>query len=410
MFNEPPTSLAPRWAVAYEPVEWEADDVDTMMSRRERQIARGPYQAAVPKFIADLPVEIDADTAAEASEAAVEIARFDAEVTQRLGAIGDHGEVSPLAAVLLRTESASSSQIEQITAGARSLAMASIGEKTGPNAALVATNTAAMQTAMALSARISAQSIIDVQTALLAKSAPKMTGAFRDRPVWIGGRGSTPHSATFVAPRHERVEDLIADLVAFAARADVAPFIQAALAHAQFETIHPFADGNGRVGRTLVHAMLRQAGVTRRMTVPVSSGLLASVEDYYTALMAYRRGDLVPIVAEFSAAAFRSVANGRALVDDLTGIHGSWLERIKARKDAVVWRALPVVIAQPAVTIAYVAAQTGVTLPAAERAVGQMVAAEVLSPVGNQKRNRVWTANEVVFALDEFAVRAGRRV
>lgn len=408
MSHETPLSAKP-WGVAYELLQWDIDGDGASMSRRERLAARGPYQAAVPPFIADLAVEVDAQVAAEAAEAAVEIARFDAEVADRLGAIGD-GEVTPLAAVLLRTESASSSQIEQITAGARSLAMASIGEKTGPNAALVATNATAMQTAMALADRISAQTIIDVHAALLAGSAPEMTGKFRSQPVWIGGRGSTPHSATFVAPRHERVDGLVTDLVAFAARTDVSPFVQAAVAHAQFETIHPFPDGNGRVGRTLVHAMLRQAGVTRRMTVPVSSGLLAHVEGYYEALMAYRRGDLSPIVSEFSSAAFRSVAHGRVLVKDLTDIHASWRGRVKARKDAVVWRALPVVIAQPAVTVGFVAERTGVTLPAAERAIGQMVEAGVLAPVGNQKRNRVWTANEIVGALDAFAVRVGRRV
>src|SRR6185437_8488263 len=121
-----------------------------------------------------------------------------------------------------------------------------------------------MQTAVALSDELTAQAIIEVHTALLDRTDPQHVGRFRQEPVWIGGRGSTPHTASFVAPRFERVPDLINDLIDFSRRTDVAPFTQAAVAHAQFETIHPFPDGNGRAGRALVHAMLRQAGITRR--------------------------------------------------------------------------------------------------------------------------------------------------
>src|SRR5689334_19719812 len=119
------------WAVGYEDVDWDQAPEATM-SRRELRRTRAPYRATVPPFIADLPVDLDADVASAAAEATAEVARFDGEMTHRLSAIGD-GEVSPLSAVLLRTESASSSQIEQITAGARALALASLGERAGPN-------------------------------------------------------------------------------------------------------------------------------------------------------------------------------------------------------------------------------------------------------------------------------------
>ncbi len=403
-----PTQAGNRpWAVGQEEVPWEVEPV-VAMSRRRFRATRGPYLASVPPNIADLPVDLDAEVSAEATEAAVEVARFDAELTQRLQAIGD-SELSPLPAVLLRTESAASSQIEQITAGARALALASLGERTGPNAGLVASNAAAMQTAVALSDEMTAQAIIDVHAALLERTDPDHVGRFRREAVWIGGSGSTPHAAAFVAPRFERVPDLIDDLIAFSRRTDVAPFTQAAVAHAQFETIHPFPDGNGRTGRALVHALLRNAGITRRLTVPVSSGLLANIDDYYSALTAYRGGDVNPIVREFSVAAFRSCANGRDLVEALTATHTSWLGRVRARRDAVVWRALPVVIAQPAVTVQYIADRTNVSIPAAQRAVDQMVQAEVLTPVGDQRRSRVWTANEILQSLDDFAARAGRR-
>lgn len=375
------------------------------MSRRERLRSRGPYTASVPPEIATLDIPVSREVAVEAAEAANALTRFDASMATVLGA----DEVSPLAAVLLRTESASSSQIEQITAGAKALAMVSIGQSGGVNASLVAANAAAMEKAVALSDRIDAATIIDVQAALLHRDDPVHRGAFRSEPVWIGARGSSPHSASFVAPRFERVPGLIDDLVAFAHRTDIEPFLQVALAHAQFETIHPFTDGNGRTGRALVQAMLRAAGMTQRITVPVSAGLLSHVEGYYEALTAYRAGDLDPIVTSFAAAAFAAIGNGEALVGELAAIREDWDGRVRARSGAAVWRALPRVVSQPAVTVNHLADSLGVSKPTAQTAIDHMVAAGVLVSVNGFRRNRVWVAAEVIKALDDFAERAGRR-
>lgn len=375
------------------------------MSRREALRSRGPYTASVPPEIAGLGVDVSRGVATEAAEAANALTRFDASMASALG--GE--EVSPLAAVLLRTESASSSQIEQITAGAKALALASIGESDRPNAALVAANAAAMEKAIALSDQISARTIIDVQSALLHDSDPAHTGAFRTEPVWIGAKGSSPHTASFVAPRADHVPGLIDDLVAFTRRTDVEPFLQVAVAHAQFETIHPFTDGNGRTGRALVQAMLRSYGITQRITAPVSAGLLSEVGTYYEALTAYRRGDLDPVVTAFSQAAFAAIGNGEVLIGDLARIRDDWGARVQARSHASVWRALPLVMSQPAVTVNHLAERLGISKPAAQTAIDQMVAAEVLTLANNFRRNRVWVAGEVVEVLDDFAERAGRR-
>lgn len=395
------------WACTSEQVEWPVPSPDEarQMSRRERLRSRGPYAASVPAEIAGLDVTVAREVATEAAEAANALTRFDASMASALG--GD--EVSPLAEVLLRTESASSSQIEQITAGAKALAMASIGESDRSNAALGAANAAAMEKAVALSDQLSADTIVDVQAVLLHESDPVHTGAFRSEPVWIGARGSSPHSASFVAPRFERVPRLIDDLVAFTQRTDIEPYLQVAIAHAQFESIHPFTDGNGRAGRALVQAMLRSSGLTRQLTVPVSAGLLSEVEGYYEALTAYRSGDLDPIVTAFSHAAFAAIENGEVLVGELADIREAWAGRVKARAGAAVWRALPLVMSQPAVTVNHLADALKVSKPTAQTAIDHMVAGEVLVPVNNFRRNRVWAAGEVVDALDDFAARAGRR-
>ncbi len=404
----------PGFAIGLESHPWTGEP-DHSASRRQQLTARGPYEAAVPAPIAALPVQISADLQAEAEDAIREITRFDAEVAaiadRRAEAEGADAvtELAPLASVLLRTESASSSEIEGVTAGARALALAAIHEKVGPNARLVTANVTAMQRAVELADDISTDSILAAHEALLGGHEYAAPGHFRTAQVWIGDNALSPHTAFFVPPHHTRVEASMDDLIAFVKRVDLPVLVQVAIAHAQFETIHPFNDGNGRVGRTLVHAMLRHADVTRRMTVPVSAGLLADTSAYFRALTDYREGRIEPIVRQFSNASFRAVSNGRQLVDELDGIFQSWTERLPSRRGSAAKRLLPHLLNQPAVNVAYVEATLGVALSAAQRAVEQLDDAGILARAGGGQRNRVWFATEVIGALDRFAERVGRR-
>ncbi|WMY78482.1 Fic family protein [Citricoccus sp. I39-566] len=354
-----------------------------------------------------MPIDVDPVTAAEAADAAMELVRFDAEVSPRPGGSGVDVWTQPT--VLLHAEATASSRIEQVTAGARALALATIGKSGDSNAGLVAANVHATERAIALPDGVTADGIVQVQDALLTDSAPGHAGGFRNVPVWIGSFGCTPHTASFVAPRPERVPELMGDLVAFIRRTDVDPFVQAAVAHAQFETIHPFTDGNGRTGRALVQAMLRRNGITRRLTVPLSAGLLASTDSYYAAFGSYRDGDLNDLVTSFAAAAHWASAHGRDMVRDLESLMESWTDRLKARSHAAVWKALPLLIQQPAVTVQFLAESLGASEPAAQHAVDQMVEAGILAPVDARRRSRMWTADEVIQVADGFASRADRR-
>ena len=183
-----------------------------------------------------------------------------------------------------------------LTASARAIAEAELpGGKAKRNAEMIVANTAAMHAAIALSDTVDAAAIRAMHRALMVNESRHTPGEFRTEPVWIG-RGSTPIGATFVGPSHEAVPGAIGDLIAFAQRADVPTLPQIAVGHAQFETIHPFKDGNGRTGRALVQGMLRNKGLTRQVTVPVSAGLLADTDAYFAALTSYRDGDAAPIV------------------------------------------------------------------------------------------------------------------
>ncbi|NUR94155.1 MAG: Fic family protein [Kribbellaceae bacterium] len=376
------------------------------MSRREQAASKGPYLASVPPLISGMTFDIPSEVAAEAEDALLEISRFDAELAASLPRAD--GELAPLAVVLLRTESASSSQIEGVTAGAKALAIATLNESSGQNAQMVAANVEAMQKAIDLADDLSTDSILAAHRALMHDQPYAQPGQFRNEQVWIGG-GATPHTATFVPPRHERVPALMDDLVTFCRRTDIPVLSQVSIAHAQFETIHPFNDGNGRTGRTLVHAMLRRSGVTRRLTVPVSAGLLIDTEAYFAALGSYRDGDPTPIITQFTRASFAAVGNGRHLVDDLTGIYAQWRDVLPSRKGSAARRLLPHLLSQPAVTIKHIQQYLDVSQPAAQRAVDQLVEVAILKQISTGKRDRAWIAREVIDALDKFATRAGRR-
>jgi Fic family protein len=393
-------------AIAWEEVPWEPVGPVLAASQRERRdLARRTYRAAVPPSIEDLAIDLETDVAAQAEEARVEITRFDAELDMMIPG----AEFAPLPSVLLRTESASSSQIENITSGARSLALAELGiAKHGSNAALVAHNVSAMDAAVYATESITPDGILQIHLALMEGQDYADPGRFRAEQVWIGG-GPTPHSADFVPPHHSRVSAGITDLCAYARRNDVPLVQQAAIAHAQFETIHPFNDGNGRTGRALVHIILRNGGTTTRATVPVSAGLLRDTDSYFAALTAYREGDPNPIVSRFSEAAFAAIGNGRLLAQDLRRIHERWSEALAARQRSAARRALHHLLGRPAVTSATLQSSMAVSQPTADSVIRQLSQTGILTKASGVQRYTVWIAADVVNALDEFAARARRR-
>lgn len=395
-----PTGAPRHWPpVAYETRRWEPREAP-LASRTQRQRHRGPYKAAVPAEIARLPVDLPSSLAAEMEDAAAEVSRFDAELGR---------EIAPFRAVLLRSESAASSKIENLTASARAIAEAELVPDGRPNAALIVANERAMTAAIDLADRINAEAVLSMHAALLEHSDPDIAGRWRDEQVWLGGGDIGPHDAWFVPPHHDRVLAAIDDVIRFIARDDVPVLAHAALAHAQFETIHPFPDGNGRTGRALVHAHLRSKGLTRNVTVPISAGLLRDTNAYFDALMRYREGDYVPIVEQFASAAFAAVTNGRRLAADIESVRDEWRSRIKARRDAAAWRIAELLLRRPVVNAGVIANELGIAPENTYRSLRPLVAAGVLVEFTAKRRHQMWGAPEVLDALDRFAARAGRR-
>jgi Fic family protein len=390
-----------RWPpIGHEQLIWDSRSSGAAISRADQQRAHGRYAAAVPPQIADLDYVVPADLAGPLEDAAAELARYDAEMS---------ASPAPLDAVLLRSESAASSQIENLTASARSIGLAELGDASRSNASLVVANAHAMRCALDLAADLTPATVLAMHRALLGQSDPDIAGAWRTEPVWIGRSSLSPVGADYVAPRAERIEPLVEDLMRYARRVDQPVLAQAALAHAQFETIHPFPDGNGRTGRALLHAMLRHHRLSRHVTVPVSAGLLSDVAGYHAALTAYRAGDPDSVVRLCVDATFRAITNGRALAAELAEVREGWRAAIHARRDSAVWQAADLFLARPVLDAAQVAAALGIAVPNAHRHLERLVEAGVLTSFPLYRRARGWRADAVLTALDAFAARAGRR-
>lgn len=393
--GEVPGAPRPWPAVATEELEWVPAIHPHISSLAPRR-----YRSTVPAAIANLLPAVDRETAALAEEATQELSRFDAEFGHR---------IATLAPVLLRSEAASSSQIENLTASARAIFSAELGAKGSRNAVDIASNTRALTAALDLSQDLSVEMVLEMHAILMAEHPRHTPGRVRTEAVWVGTRSDSPVGAEFVAPSHERVPALLDDVLTFAGRTDIPVLASASIAHAQFETIHPFTDGNGRTGRALAQAMLRYRGTTRNVAVPVSAGLLADVDRYHRALTSYRKGDISPITRAFASASLRAVANARELVAELDMIRMGWDRQLTVRRSSNAWKLLDVILRRPVIDAATAALELGVKLPNVYPPLKALVDAGILRSKAEHRLGPFWRSEEVLAAIDGFAERAGRR-
>ena len=403
MSTSSPSTRIPIDAVSSETLDWKPRAPE-MFSRAEVVRQTGPYEATVTAPIAEWSPQVPSEDAANVEDATRQLVAFDEHARRTLGT--DNPALGPMTAILLRTESASSSQIEQLTTSAKQLALAEIDEGDKANALTVIGNVRAMEAALALSDEISEESILQMHHALL-RHQPGLeheAGRYRQEQVWIGPGNAGPRQAEFIAPQHDRIPGAISDLVRFVKRQDISVLVQVAVAHAQFETIHPFVDGNGRTGRALAQSILRNKGLVGSTAVPISAGLLVNTGRYFQALTAFRVGDAAPIIREFAMASRIAASTGTQLVDDLV----AQLDESRAllqgvRSNAAVWKVLPALVGQPAVNTKYLTSALGLGEMAALRALDTLTDRGVLAETTGQGRNRVWQHRGIFDVLDGYA-------
>lgn len=380
-----------RPTIAYETYSWhrDLDDLMAIPKNRRRKIG-ATYQAAVPASIADVPVEISAELSRRAADTYASAVRFDQAQAARS---------YNLPALMLRSESSSSSQIERLTSSVRNVALADLTDKIPDNARLIAGNVAAMRTALNQVEPICIDSICQIHDILMAGTGESL--GLREEQVWIGGTPFSPHEASFVPPHASHVASCLHDLIAFGERDDVTPIVKAAVFHAQFETIHPFTDGNGRTGRALLHRMLARDEVLFHATLPISAGLLHDVEPYMLSLDAYHDGEIEPIIERLIDALELAIVLGSRIASDVDEVLNRWRECITERKGSAAHRLPPLLVEQPVVSAAYVADKLTITDRAARNLVETACDRGILAKMGNAKRGVFYQASEFIEILEE---------
>jgi Fic family protein len=322
---------------------------------------------------------------------------------QRLGT-GSAAALGTLARLLLRTESIASSKVEGLQIDARDLARsearADTGGKLTSTTAEVLANIDAMELAIdeATGAeRFGRDQIVAIHRQLMA-AAPnaRIAGRIRTVPNWIGGNDHNPCGADFVPPPPERVEPLLADLCDAMAEESLPPLVHAALVHAQFETIHPFDDGNGRTGRTLIHVVLRRRGLAEVFVPPISVVFARDRERYIDGLTAYRDGAVDDWIETFAIATAQATDLAASYLDEVAQMTERWREMLRAasdpRADAAAWAIIDLLPAYPVITAAIAGAVSGRAKAAVHNALDQLAEAGVLEPVAGGRRNRSWEA------------------
>ncbi len=262
--------------------------------------------------------------------------------------------------------------------------------------------------------QITVDHLLEIHERLLAgTSLEQHAGSLREEQNWIGGSSYNPCSATFVPPPSDRVPDLLDDLCEFCNGDELPAVAQAAIAHAQFETIHPFIDGNGRTGRALIHVILRRRGLAPVVVPPVSLVLATWSRDYVKGLTATRyRSDassqqavdgLDYWVGLFAAAMTRAVADAESYEQRVAEVQAAWREALgKVRANSAVDILLDALPGAPVVTVQSAAALIGRSDQAVNEAIPRLVDAGVLKQTTVGRRNRAFEALDLINAFTDL--------
>lgn len=381
--------------VTYETAPWHFDpDALEGVSKSARRKIGSTYQAAVPSFIAEQEVTLPPEVETRIQEVLVLLGRFDGE---------QRAKGYQLPNLLLRSESSASSQIESLTSSARNVALAELSDSAPANARLVAGNIAAMNRALDLPDGITVEGILSIHEALINRSGQTFGGQLRDEQVWVGGTPYSPHGATFVPPVAERVPGLLEDLVAFASRRDVGPVAKAAIIHAQLETIHPFIDGNGRTGRTLIHKVLRDEGALTYATLPVSAGLLHNIDAYLDSIAGYQQGDIAGVVSQLAEALELSCQVGYRASRELDATMEEWESTMTERRGSRIRELPALLVRQPVVDVAFVARELSISPRAASSLVNKACEYGMIRPMGNRRRGEFYQSDAILAVLDQIS-------
>jgi Fic family protein len=337
-----------------------------------------------------------------------EVLEYAADVSTSLGRLGERLRSNPLPilySTMIRSESISSSWIEGIRENARAIAVAQIGDEAAShNASSVIRNVDAMKDAIELLGvgPWTHEKVLDIHHDLL----PWHRTGYRTEQVWIGG--TNRFNADYAGPPHDLVHSYMADLLDYANTSGDLPVVQAAIIHAQFETIHPFEDGNGRVGRALFHGILKRAGLVDGGVIPLSNVLRNDVNGYVKALTDYRYDDddrapaLQTHVQQFLQYVSAAVSAAERFRLAAIDIHQRWRQSVSGfRSDSSIHRAVDLLVEYPVISARFLADNLDVSTVSAQKLVKQLDSVGIVrAATGKYRKSALYQADDVLDLLE----------
>lgn len=336
-----------------------------------------------------------------------------AEASRALGSVPAL-PLAGIAAILYRSESSASSIIEGLTAGPRRILEAEFADDAEVHDEIgtrIVKNLQGLREAISTDRPPRSEDFLRWHRILM-EGHPTMrdgyAGRYRSEQNWIGGDASGPRRASFIPPAPEAIGTLIDDLVRFCARSDIAPLQQALVAHGRFEVIHPFVDGNGRVGRMLLQQMLvHRLGLPS--PVPVSIPWSRNKDRYVAGLRAYQEGDVDAWIEFASGSVIEAVAWMRSATDGISAVLDELRSRARTRGNSVAARIIDDLPTFPLLDANSLIERYGITAQAAHGALGRLETNGVLTRRAFIRRTKtrgrprqVFTAPDLIAILGEL--------
>lgn len=364
--------------------------------------------AWLPDPVADRPHELSDRTRRVAEQAAAALVRVDA-------SLPPHWE--SFARILLRAEGIASSSVEGVTAPAAAVFAAveadpgSVSHGPPNDAGWVADNLAIVTRSLSDPTRPLSHDLLHSWHADLMRHSrlpAELRGAYRTSPGWIGG--TSPASAAYVAPPADRVPRCMDDLLEYANSDRDDPVTQAAIVHGQFETIHPYGDGNGRIGRVLIARVLSRRCGLLHLPPPTSVLIARDPGGYLSGLWQYREGSLDAWVRWFAGVVERAATATSETLLALDDIRSEWDGATSdLRVDSASRAVLDHLIDTPVLTASIVADRLDVSTRAARAALAELGRRAIVAPTdlpvhaSPGRAPQWWMATQVTEAISRWA-------
>lgn len=233
----------------------------------------------------------------------------------------------------------------------------------------------------------------------------KTPGEFRRTPVWVGSYNSTPESAKFIPPLPNHLTDLFAEWEVFVnSNLEMPLIIKLALAHYQFETIHPFLDGNGRIGRIVIELMLVRAGVLGGPYLGISRFIEQNRDEYYDVLENVRvAGDIEGLVRYFAQGIETEALRTSKKLEALISLREQWIKKFSPQSKSMPGL-IYLILEHPILTVGEVQSRLGVSQPTASTLLRSAQKLGLLTSRGQVGRGRreTWISEPVWQILSPF--------